>query len=105
MTEPGSFELVEGNRAYSFYFSSWRAIPKIQLKFGATQGEYDVEIAYFDEGIFKERISQGITTIDCPSTPYLLGKKHLYHIYLILNNSPDISTAANPFHFAIIPTR
>jgi hypothetical protein len=105
MTEPGSFELVEGNRAYSFYFASWRKIPKIQLEFGSTHGDYDVEIKYFDEAIFKERIPAGIRTIDCPSAPYLLGKKHLYHIYITLTNSPKISTAANPFHLAIIPYR
>jgi hypothetical protein len=105
MTDPGSFELIEGNRAYSFYFSSWRKIPKIQLKFGPTHGDYHVEIKYFDEVIFKKQISPGIKTIDCPSTPYHLGKKHLYHIYLTLMNSPEISPAANPFLLAIVPTR
>jgi hypothetical protein len=55
--------------------------------------------------IFEEKIATGTKTIGCPSTPYLLEKKYLYHIYLTLKNSPDISTAANPFLFAIIPTR
>jgi hypothetical protein len=105
MTDPGSFQLVEGNRAYSFYFSSWREIPKIRLEFGSPQDTYDVEIKYFDKVIFDEKISAELKTFDQPATPYRLGKKNLYHIYITLKNSPDISTAANPFHLAIVPSR
>jgi len=105
MTEPGTFHLVEGNRAYSFYFTSWRDIPKIQLEFGSTVAAYDVEIKYFDAVIFNDKISKEIKTIHYPSTPYHLGRRNLYHIYITLKNSPEISTAANPFHLAIVPVR
>jgi hypothetical protein len=105
MTGPGTFDLVEGNRAYSFYFTSWRDIPKIQLSFGSNVADYDVEIKYFDQVIFDNKISKEIQSIHYPSTPYRLGNKNLYHIYITLKNSPEISTAANPFHLAIIPSR
>ena len=50
-------------------------------------------------------ISKEIKTILYPLTPYRLGKKNLYHIYITLKNSPELSAAANPFHLAIIPSR
>ena len=105
MTEPGSFALVEGNRAYSFYFSSLQKIPKIQLEFGSTSGAFNVEIKYFDTVIFEEEVSGEIKTLSCPSMPYRLGKKNLYQISITLQNSPEISTAAHPFRLVIIPSR
>jgi len=105
MTEPGSFALVEGNRAYSFYFSSRRNIPEIQLDFGSAHGTYDVEIQYFDEVIFNDTIAEEIKTLRYPLTPYRLGRKNLYHITIILKNDPEISTAAHPFNLALVPSR
>jgi hypothetical protein len=105
MTEPGSFELVEGNRAYSFYFSSWRKIPKIKLAFGSTHAVYDVEIKYFDEVLFDDKIAREMKTIHSPSKSYRLGNTNLYHIFITLKNDPGISTAAHPFRLAIVPSR
>jgi len=105
MTEPGLFELVEGNRAYSFYFSSWRKIPKIKLVFGSTHAAYDIEIKYFDEVIFDDSIAGGMKTIHFPSKPYRLRNTNLFHIYVTLKNDLDISTAAHPLRLAIIPLR
>jgi len=105
MTKPGSFELLEGNRAYSFYLSSWRKIPKIKLVFGSTHAAYDIEIKYFDEVIFDDNIARDMKTIHFPSKPYRLRNTNLFHIYVTLKNDPDISTAAHPFRLAIIPLR
>jgi len=104
MAEPGRFELVESNRKYSFYFSSWRKIHELLLEFGSAKGIYDIKLTYFDTVLFEGKTSEGIKQLRLsPVTPYRLGKRNLYHVSLVLESGSDVSVTAHPYHLKIEP--
>ncbi|MGD9344242.1 MAG: hypothetical protein PVH84_00150 [Candidatus Aminicenantes bacterium] len=106
MTAPGVFDLIEDNRLYSFYLSSWRKLPEFRLGLGAERGVYKAEVKYFDTTIFQEQISAEVKTLHFPPTPpYKLRNQNLYHISIYLENLSDADTQKSPFLFSILPTR
>jgi hypothetical protein len=106
MTSPGAFDLLEDNRSYSFYFSSWREIPELCLDFGSESGVYEAEIKYFDKTIFRGETEHEIKTLHFPpDPPYKLKNRNLYNIILFLENKSDIETVKFPYRFSILPIR
>jgi len=104
MTAPGVFDLVEDNRPYSFYFTSWRELPDLRIDFGAEKGVYAVNIEYFDATIFRGRTEEEIKTFRFPPVhPYSLKKQNLYHISIFLENKSDVDIQKHPYHFSILP--
>ena len=106
MTNPGVFDLIEDNRLYSFYFSSWRELPDLLLELGSDQGLYTAEIKYFDQVIFRGQTQEEIKTLRFPPVPaYNLKSQNLYHISIFLENKSDVDTQKSPYRFSILPIR
>ncbi len=106
MTSPGIFDLIEDNRLYSFYFSSWRELPELRLDLGSERGAYAAEIKYFDTTIFRGETKDEIKTLCFSSVPpYKFKDRHLYHISIYLINKSDTELAKFPCRFSIIPVR
>ncbi len=106
MTAPGVFDLVEDNRLYSFYFSSRRKVPELQLELGSARGVYEAEIQYFDQPIFQGQTHAEIKTLRFPPVPpYNLKNQNLYHISIFLENRSDTDTEKSPYRFSILPIR
>ena len=104
MVEPGKFDLPQDNRPYIFHFSSWRKINKLQIDFGSLEGEYYVEVKYFDQELFKGNTSRELRTVTLSEAPpYHLKNTHLYRISIYLENRSEVRTSAFPYHFSIIP--
>ena len=106
MISPGVFDLIEDSRHYSFYFSSWRKLPDLQIDLGSDRGVYEAEIAYFDQTIFQGQTKEEIKTLRFPPIPaYDLKNQILYHISIFLENKSDSDPAKFPFRFSILPVR
>lgn len=106
MVEPGRFMLHEADRAYIFYFTSWREIGEFEIIFGSEAGDYAVALTVFDHGIFDGTVKREIRTVSLPSPPHYPWKNvHLYRISIQLDRLSDVSTAENPFLFHIRPVR
>jgi hypothetical protein len=106
MTAPGVFDLIEDNRLFSFYFSSWRELPDLRLDFGSEEGGYEAEIKYFDQVIFRGQTQEEIKTLHFPAMPaYNLKSQNLYHISIFLENISDVDTQKSPYRFSILPDR
>lgn len=106
MTSPGVFDLIEENRLYSFYLSSWRQIPEFRIDFGSEKGTYSVNIKYFDATVFQGQTDTEMKTYQVLSLPsYALKKKRLYHLSIFLENLSDFDTAQHPYRFSILPPR
>ena len=106
MTNPGVFDLIEDNRLYSFYFSSWRELSDLHLDFGSERGVYAADIKYFDQTIFQGQTSAEIKRLRfLPVPPYNLKNQNLYHISIFLENKSDVDTQKSPYRFSILPIR
>ncbi len=106
MTNAGVFDLIEDNRLYSFYFSSWRELSDLQLDFGSERGVYAAEIKYFDQTIFQGQTKTEIKRLRFPPVPpYNLKNQNLYHISIFLENKSDVDTQKSPYRFSILPVR
>jgi len=106
MTAPGVFDLVEDDRLYSFYFSSWRILPELRLDLDAEGDVYKAEVKYFDTTIFLEKISREVKTLRfLPVPSYDLKTRNLYHISIYLENLSDADIQKSPFRFSIQPIR
>lgn len=106
MTSPGVFDLIEDNRLYSFYFSSWRKLSDLRLELDSERGAYDAEIMYFDQVIFREQTRAELRKLRFQPVPaYKLRNQNLYHISIFLENRSDVDTQKSPFRFSILPVR
>ncbi len=106
MREPGKFYLFRDNRSFKFHFTSWREIQKMKIEFGSLEGDYEVELRFFDEILFKGKTTKEIKTLVYPSLPpYHLKKMYLYSLRLNLKNISDVYTPENPYFFSILPLK
>jgi hypothetical protein len=106
MTSPGVFDLIEGNRFYSFYFLSGRELPVLRLDLCSERGTYRAETQYFDKTIFRGETKEEITTLRFPpSPPYMLKNQRLYHISIFIEALSEADTQRYPYRFSILPVR
>jgi hypothetical protein len=106
MTSPGVFDIIEGNRLYSFYFLSERELPVLRLELGSERGTYRAEIQYFDKTIFRGETKEEITTLRYPpSPPYMLKNQRLYHVSIFIEALSEADTQRYPYRFSILPVR
>jgi hypothetical protein len=106
MTSPGVFDLVEDNRVYSFYFSSWRELPDLRLDLGSERGVYVAEIKYFDKIIFREETKDETKIVRFSPVPsYKLKNQDLYHISIFIRAISDADTQKAPYRFSILPVK
>jgi len=104
MIEPGKFDLPEDNRAYVFDFTSWHKIKKFQIDFGSLEGNYYVEIRFFDLELFKGETKKEIKTLDVLSPPlYRVKNRNFYRVSIYLEKRSDVLTFENPYLLSILP--
>jgi len=99
---PGQFQLPRDNRSYVFYFSSWRPLDELMLNFGSLDGEFDVDIKYFDMSLFKGQISKEKKSIQVsPSAFYRYKKQYLYRLSIELFRTSGVIAYTNSFLFSL----
>jgi hypothetical protein len=106
MTSPGVFDLVEDNRVYSFYFSSWRELPDLRLDLGSERDLYEAKIKYFDKTVIQIETKNETKTLHFPPVPsYKLKNQNLYHISIFIRAISDADTQKAPYRFSILPIK
>ena len=106
MREPAKFSLLEDNRDYDFYFSSWRKYQELKVEFGSLEGDYNLGLRFFDEPLMEEKTAKEIRTVAFNSPPaYRWKNLNLYKISIHLERQSDVKTVLNPYLFAIRPGR
>jgi len=104
MEEPGKFLLPRDNRAYIFHFTSWQKWEGMRLAFGSQDGAFDVEIALFDQVLYKGQSSPGIETLELVSPhSYRFKNTNLYRVSIRLQRISGVIAFAKPFTFSIQP--
>jgi len=102
MPSPGQFQLPRDKRSYVFYFTSWRPLDEFLLNFGSLDGEFDVDIMYFDLSLFKGQISKEMKSIQVfPSAFYRFKKRYLYRLSIELHRTSGVIAYTNPFLFSL----
>jgi hypothetical protein len=104
MTQPGRFNLVQDNRVFYFSFISRQPLRELAVDLGSTQGEYAAALTLFDQTFFKDLTRREIKTASYVAPPaYHLGRVYLYRLDINLRRKSTVSTADNPYLFAIRP--
>jgi hypothetical protein len=103
MPEPGRFLLPEADRDYVFYFTSWREISRLRLRFGSEEGEYSVVLRTFDDIIFRGKTTEEYKTEEIAVQGYPLKGKHLYRITITLTKNAGLPPHLSPYRLDIIP--
>jgi hypothetical protein len=104
MTEPGQFLIPSDGREYVFYFTSWRKMNEIQLDFGSLEGDYYVEVRFFDLELFRGETSGEIRTLILSQPEFYPHRQtHLYRVSVYLERRSSVSISRHPFRFSIAP--
>jgi len=106
MRQPARFSLLEDNRDYNFYFTSWRKFREVKVEFGSLEGDYTLGLRFFDQPMAEEKTGKEIrTAIFRSPPPYPWKKLNLYQITIHLERQSDVRTVLHPYVFAILPER
>jgi len=101
MPSPGQFHLPRDKRSYVFNFTSWQPLDEFVLNFGSLDGEFDVNIKYFDLSLFKGTVSKEKKSIQVSPSPfYRLNKRYLYRLSIELFKTSGVIAYSNPFLFS-----
>lgn len=104
--EPGRFTITKDDHALNLHFTSWRKIENLKIEFGSLEGEYQVNLRFFDQELFLGIVSQEMKTLVKSSPPqYRYKNTNLYRLSIEIRNLSDISTAENPFLLILQPVR
>jgi hypothetical protein len=104
--EPGRFTITKENHALDLHFTSWRKIENLKIGFGSLEGEYQVNLRFFDQELFSGIVSQEMKMLVKSSPPqYRFKNTNLYRLSIEIKNLSDISTAENPFLLILQPVR
>jgi hypothetical protein len=104
MSEPGRFLLPEDNRAYIFTFTSPWELKRIEFELGSIQGDYSFDLTLFDRSVLSGSTTKEMKKFALDSPPrYRMKDLYLYLLKFTLRRTSQVSTAANPYLFAIRP--
>jgi len=104
--EPGRFTITKDDHALDLHFTSWRKIENLKIEFGSLEGEYQVNLRFFDQELFSGIVSQEMKRLVKSSPPqYRFKNTNLYRLSIEIKNLSDISTAGNPFLLILQPVR
>lgn len=104
--EPGKFTIIKDNHSLDLHFTSWRKLQNLRVDIGSTQGEYLVELEFFDEKVYEGVVSEETISFLLPSPPYYRYKHtNLYRLSIEIRNQSGISTADFPFLLSLQPER
>jgi len=102
MPSPGQFQLPRDQRSYVFHFTSWLPLDEIMLNFGSLDGEFDVDIKYFDKSLFKGTVSKEKKSIQVSlSSFYRFKKQYLYRLSIELHRTSGVIAYTHPFLFSL----
>jgi hypothetical protein len=104
--EPGRFTITKDHHALDLHFTSWRKIQNLKIELGSLDGEYQVDLEYFDQELFSGIVNQEMKTfvLSSPSS-YQFKNTNLYRLSFEIKNLSAISTAENPFLLILQPVR
>jgi len=104
--EPGRFTITKDDHELDLHFTSWRKIENLKIEFGSSEGEYQVNLRFFDQELFSGIVNQEIKRLVKSSPPhYCFKNTNLYRLSIEIKNLSDISTAENPFLLILQPVR
>jgi hypothetical protein len=104
MVQPARFNLVQDDRIYHFSFVSRQPLESLDVTFGSNRGSYAAALTLFDQEVFRGRTRREIRTVSLPAPPaYRLGRSYLYRLDINLRSKSNLSTAENPYLFALKP--
>lgn len=105
MVDPGRFHLPRDNRAYVFYFASWRPLQNLRLDFGSSTGTFEVQVDYFDRQLYRKKITGKVESLNVAfPVPYRFRQLNLYRISLFLVQESGPSMREQPFVLSILPS-
>ena len=100
----GRFLLLQSNRSYNFYFTCYRRLGRIPIDFGSDKGVYSLKLSLFDCPIYQGKTIKEFKTVNALAPPcYRLKNVYLYLVSIALRNKSRLSTAENPYLFALRP--
>ena len=106
MGEPATFDILQDNRDYNFYFTSQKELDKLEVEFGSPHGDYTLRLSLADAPAFAVTTRQEVMTRTVESPPaYRWKGLNLYRISMNLRNESDARTGLTPYIFALRPGR
>jgi hypothetical protein len=104
--EPGRFTIRKDHHALDLHFTSWREIQNLKIEIGSMEGEYQVNLRYFDQELFSDIVNQEMKTfVQSTDAAYHFKNTNLYRLSIEIRNLSDISTVENPFLLILQPVR
>jgi len=104
--EPGRFTITKDDHDLDLHFTSWREIQNLKIEFGSLDGEYQVNLRYFDQELFSGIVNKEMKAlVQSSPSPYHYKNTNLYRLSIEIKNLSDISTAENPFLLILQPVR
>ncbi len=104
MIQPARFHLIQDDRLYHFSFSSRQPLRDLTVDIGSLKGNYAAALTLFDKTFFENRTRREIRSVTYTAPPaYRLGRVYLYRVDINIRNKSLVSTAQNPYLFAIRP--
>ncbi len=104
MVQPARFNLIQDDRIYHFSFISRQPLKSLDVVFGSNRGSYAAALSLFDQTLFEGRTRREVKTVSCPAPPaYRLKRTYLYRLDINLRSKSSLSTAENPYLFALKP--
>lgn len=104
--EPGRFTITKDVHTLNLPFTSWRKLANLEVQFGSMEGEYSVELRFFDRELFSGKVSREMkkSLISSPAS-YSFKNTNLYMLSIAIENLSDVDTAENPFLLILEPNR
>jgi hypothetical protein len=100
----GRFLLLQSDRSYNFYFTCFRRVDRIPIDFGSDKGIYSLKLSLFDCPVYQGKTIKEFKTVTALSPPaYRLKNVYLYLVSIALRSKSRLSTAENPYLFALRP--
>jgi hypothetical protein len=104
--EPGRFTMTKDDHTLDLHFTSWRKIENLKIEFGSLEGEYQVDLRFFDQELYSGIVSREMNALVRSSPPsYRYKNANLYRLSITIKNLSDVSTAENPFLLILQPLR
>jgi hypothetical protein len=91
-------------KSYRILFQSNTGLDRLRLAFGSAQGDYDVQVRFFDQTVFEGRIDHGSRTVILPEPAfYPNGRFRLYEVDISVRHRSDENMLDHPFLLRVTP--
>ena len=91
-------------KQYRIFFQSARPLKNLGLDFGSLQGDYDIQVRFFDRTVFEGRIDRAMKTVSIPSPEsFPNGRLALYELTVSLRHRSEENMLDRPFLLGVHP--